>query len=143
MSVPPILPSVLSLSLCSLLDSTYYPLSISHCTDCCFCIIMSTVVSYFLFTLCLPHSVPSLVLCQYTNFYLPHSLHCICTSHSNVHQFCVIMSSAVLYCLSTVWRYLTLYCLFVLFHYVHSFFPQSLNCLIPHTQFPDCRQTAV
>ena len=42
---------------CCLLLSVH-PLSTSHCTVCCFCVMMSTAVSYFLFTHCLPHTVP-------------------------------------------------------------------------------------
>ena len=45
----------------------------------------------------------------------------IMTSHSTVSWFCVIVSTAVFYSLSTVCQYLTLYCLLLLCHYVHCY----------------------
>ena len=104
LSVPHTLPSVCSVSLCPLLSSTACPLSVSTSHP--------TVCSVSLCPL-LPFTV-----CQYLTFYrllvlcplLPFTV-CplsLSTSHCTFCLFCVIMSTAVFYSLSTV-CHLTLY----------------------------------
>jgi hypothetical protein len=56
----------------------------------------------------------------------------VSTSHWIVSLFCVTMSTAVFYSLSTVCQYLTLYSLLVLCHCVHRCLLQSLHCLSVH-----------
>jgi len=57
----------------------------------------------------------------------------VSTSHCTVCWFCVTMSTADSYSLSTVCQYLTLYSLLVLCHYVHCSLLQSVHCLsLPH-----------
>ena len=56
------------------------------------------------------------------------------TSHCTVCWFCVTMSIAVFYSLSTVCQYLTLYRLFVLSHCDHCCLLEYFHCLsVPHT----------
>ena len=56
------------------------------------------------------------------------------TSHSTVCWFCVTMSTALFYSLSTVCQYLALYFLLVPYHYVHCCLLQSVHCLsVLHT----------
>jgi len=53
----------------------------------------------------------------------------VSTSHCTVCWFCVTMSNAVFYILSTVCQYFTLYSLLVLCHCVHCCLPHSVHCL--------------
>jgi len=149
LSVPHTVPSVGSMSLCPLLSSKVCPLSAntSHCTVCWFCINMSTAVFLqSVHCLSVPHTVPSVgsvSICP-----LLHSTFCprsvstshrtvfgsvslcpllsstvcplsVSTSHCTVCWFCVNMSTAAFYILSTVCQYLTPYRLMVLYQYVH------------------------
>ena len=85
--------------------------------------------------LSVPHSVPS--VCSVTPRPLPYSTVCplfVNTSHCTVCWFCITVSTAVFYSLSTVCQYLTLYRLLVLCHCVHCCLLQSVHCLsVPHT----------
>ena len=150
--------------LCTLLPSTVCPLppSTSHCTVGWFCITRSTAASYSLSTvsqfltlyrllilwhcvhcrllesvhcLSVPHTVPSVdsvSLCS-----LLSSTFCqlsVSTSHCTVCWFCISMSTAAFYSLSTVSQFLTLYRLLILCHCVHFCLLHSANCLsVPHT----------
>jgi hypothetical protein len=108
---------------------------------------MTTVVFYSLSTVCQYLTMYRLlVLCHYDHCCLLQSVHClsvphtvpsvgsvslcpllssavcplsVSTSHCTVCWFCVTMSTAVFYSLSTVCQYLTLYHLLVLCHYDH------------------------
>jgi hypothetical protein len=173
LSVPHPVPSVGSVSLYPLLSSTVCPLSVSTspCTVCWLCVTISTAVFYSLSTACQYLTLyPVLVLCHYIHYFLLKSAHClsvphsvpsvgsvslcqllssrvcalsVSTSHCTVCWFCVTMSTAVFYSLSTVCQYLTLYRLLVLCHYVHCCLLQSAHCLsVPHTPFSDCRHHA-
>ena len=53
----------------------------------------------------------------------------VSTSQCTAFRFCVTMSTAVFYILSTVCQYLTMYSLLVLCHYVHCCLLQSVFCL--------------
>jgi len=81
--------SLLVVSLCPLLSSTFCPLSVStsHCTICW--------------------------LCHYVHWCLLQSVHCLSVSNSVPSVGCVTMPTAVFYILSTVCQYLTLYRLLV------------------------------
>jgi hypothetical protein len=123
---------------------------------------MSTAVFYILSTVCQYLTLYRLlVLCHHVHCSLLHSVHClsvphtvpsigsvplcplqsstfcplsVSTSHCTVCWFCVTMSTAVFYILTTVCQYLTLYRLLVLCHYVHCSLLHSVQCLsIPHT----------
>ena len=138
MSVTHSLLSVASVSLWLLLSSTVCSPSVStsHFTVCCFCVTMSTAVFCRLSTVCQYVALYRLmVLCHYAHCYLLHSVHClsvphsvpavgsvplcpmlpsivcplsVSTSHCTVRWFCVTMSTATFYILSTVCQYLTL-----------------------------------
>ena len=79
--------------------------------------------------LSVPHPVTLRLLCQNATPVLNISALCVRISHCTVCCFCVNVSTAVFYNLSTVCQYLTMYRLLVLCHYVHFYFPQSLQCL--------------
>ena len=111
--------------------------STSYCTVCWFCVTRSTAVSYSLFTVCqYLTKYRLLVLWHYAHCCLLESVHClsipytvssvgsvplcpllsstvcplsVTTLHCSVCWFCVTMSTAVFYSLSTVCQYLTLY----------------------------------
>jgi len=173
LSVPHSVPSVGFVSLCLLLSTAVCPLSdiTSHCTVCCFCVTMSTAAFYSVSTVCQYLTLYRLsVLCHYVYCFLLQHVHClsvphtvpsvgfvslclllsttacplsVSTSHCTVCWFCVIMSTAFYYSLSTVCQYLTLYRLLVLCRYVHCSLLQSVYCLsVPHIEFADSRQTA-
>ena len=152
------------MSLCPLQPSRICPLSLStsHCTVCRFCVTVFTAVFYILPTVCqyltlyrllilyqyvhccllqsvhglpVPHTVPSVgsvSLCS-----LLSSTFCqlsLSTSHCTVCCFCISMSTAAFYSLSTVSQFLTLYRLLILCHCVHFCLLHSANCLsVPHT----------
>jgi len=169
--------------------------STSHCTVCWFCVTMSTAAFYSLSTVCQYLTICSLstlsqyltlysllVLCHSVYCFLLQSIHClsvphtvqsvhslsvpynvlsvgsvslcpllpstVCplsvrTSHFRVCWFCVAMSTAVFYSMSTVCQYLTLYSLLVLCRYLCCCLLQSVHCLsVRHVPFADCRQTA-
>jgi len=159
LSVPHTVPSVGSMSICPLLSSTVCPLSVStsHCAFCWFCVNKFTAAYYSLSTVCQYLTLYSLlVLCHYVHCCLLQSVHClsvphtvhsvgsvsislllsstvcplsVSTSHCTVCWFCVNMSTAVFYSLSTVCQYLTLYRLLVPCHYVHYCVLQSVHSL--------------
>ena len=106
LSVLHTVPSLDSVSLCPLLPSRVCPLSVStsHLT------LIGSLSSCPL----LPSTVCPLS---------------VSTSHLTVYWFCVIMSTAAFYSLSTVCQYLTPYRLLVLCHCVHCCFPQSVHCV--------------
>jgi hypothetical protein len=109
LSVPQTVPSVSSVSLCPLLPSTVHFLSVPH-----------NVPSFGSVSQC--PLLPSTVCTLSVN-----------TSHYIVCIFCVTMSSAAFYNLSTVCQYLTLNRLLVLCHYVHCCFLYSVQYLpLPH-----------
>jgi len=142
-------PTVCSVSPCPLLSSQACPLSVStsQCTIRWFCITMSTLVFYTLFTVCQYLTLyRPLVLCQYVQCCLLQSVQYLSIPHMISSVFCVlpcsllssplsplsvitrhctfcllsiIMSTTRFYILSTVCQYLTPYRLFVLCHYVH------------------------
>jgi hypothetical protein len=103
LSVPDTEPSVSSVSLCPLLNSTVCPLSVSvsNSTVTWFFITMSTAVLYILSTVSVPHtilSVGSFSLCNpLSSAFCPLS---VVTSHSTVCWFCVTTSTAYFYFLS-------------------------------------------
>jgi len=110
LSVFHIVHSVGFVSLCPLLPCTVYPFS-------------QYLTLYSL-----------LFLCHYVHRCLLHSVHCLSVTHNIVCWFCVTMSTAVFYVLSTVCQYLTVYSLLVLSHYVQYSLLQSVQCLkVPHT----------
>jgi len=145
-------PSVDSVSLCSLLSSTFCQLSVStsYCTVCCFCISMSTAAFYSLSTVSQYLTLYRLlVLCHCVHFCLLHSANClsvphtvpsvvsvsvcpllpstVCprspsSSHCTVCCFCISMSTAAFYSLSTVFQFVTLYRLLILCHCVPAVF---------------------
>jgi len=159
LSVPHILPSVGSVSLCPLFPFTVWPrpLSTSHCTVSWFCVTMSTasfyslsnvfqyLTFYRLFVLC--HYVHCFLLLSVHGLSVPHTVPsvgsvslcpllrfavspmCVNTSHCTVCLFCVTMSTASFYSLPIVCQYLTFYRLLVLCHYVHCFLLQSVHFL--------------
>jgi hypothetical protein len=164
LSLPHIEMSVGFVSLCPLQNSSVCQLSVSTsgCTVCLLCNTVSTSVFYSLSTVCqylilyrllvLCHCVHSRslesVLClsvHHTVPYLGSVSLCsplpstVCplsdsTSHSTVGWFCVMVSTAIFYSLSTVCQYLTLYHLFVLHLYVHDCLLLSLHSLsLSHT----------
>ena len=164
LSVPHTLPSVGSVSLCPLLPFTVCTMSVSfsHCTVCWFYVTISTTVFYSLSNVCQYLTLYRLlVLCHYVHCCLLHSVHClsvhhnepsvgsvslcpllpskvcplsVCTSYCTVCWFCVTMSTAAFYSLSTVCQYITLYRLLVLRHCVHCCLLQSVHGLsVPHT----------
>ena len=123
---------------------------------------MSTVVLYILCTACQYLTLYSLlVLCHYVHCFLLQSVHglsvphigpslgsvplcpllhftvspmSVSTSHCTVCWFCVTMSNASFYSLSTVCQYLTFYRLLVQCRCVHYFLLQSDHGLsVPHT----------
>jgi len=172
LSIPLTVPPVCSMLLCPLLSSTVCKLSVntSHCTTCLFCVSMSTAVFYSLFTDCQSLTLHHLcVVCHYVHCCLLQSVYClsipltvppvcsvslcpllsstvcplsVSTSHCTICVFCVTMSTAFFYSLSTVCKYLTLYHLCVLCHYVHCCLLQSVLCLSgPHTEPPVCSET--
>ena len=139
----------------------------SHCTNRLFCVTMSTAAFYNFSKDCQYLKLHNLfVLCHYAHCCLLQSVHClpvphtippvcsaslcpllsstVCplsasTSHYTTCLFCVTMSTAVFYSLSTVCQYLTLYHLFALRHYVHFCLLQSVHSLpVPHTMPPVC-----
>jgi len=127
-------------SLYPLLSSTVFPPSVStsHCKVSWFCVTTPTAVFYILSKACQYHTIYSLLgLGHYVHCCLLQSVHClsvphtvkyvgsvslysllsskvfplsVSTSHSTVSWFCVTMSTAVFYNLSTVCQYLTKYC---------------------------------
>jgi hypothetical protein len=143
LSVPNTVPSVASVSLCPLVYSTVSPMSVStsHCTVCLLCVAMPTAVLDCLSTDCLYLTLYGLLLlCHYAHCCLLQSLHwlsvphtvpsvasvslcpllystvsplIVSTSHCTVCCFCVTMSTAVFYSLSTDCQYLTLHLLTV------------------------------
>jgi hypothetical protein len=149
LSIPHTKASVGSVSLCLLLSSTLCPLSVStpHFSVCWFCLTMFIAVFYGLSNvfqyLTLYHLF---VFCHYVHCCFVQSAHCLSILHTVpsvgsvslcpllfstvcplsvnttlciIYWFCVTMSTAVFYSLSTVCHYLTLYRLLVLCHYVH------------------------
>ena len=133
LSIPHNVPSDGSVSLCPLLSSTVYPLSVrtSQCTVCWFW--GHYVHSWLLqFTHCLsvPHTVPSVgfvSLCPLlSSTVCPLSVN---ISHSRVCWFCVTSSTAVFYSLSNVCQYLTLYRLLILCHLFHCCLLKSVHWL--------------
>ena len=81
--------------------------------------------SYILSTVCLPHTVPMLVLCQFVHSYLLYNVHCLSTSHCTVSWLCATMSTAVfciLYslCLSQTVPSL-FYCYYAHCYLLHTF----------------------
>ena len=161
LSVPHTVPSVGSVSLCPLLPSTVCPLSVctSHYTLCWFCVTKSTAFFCSLSKVCqyltlhsvhyhsIHHtvqSVGSVSLCLLLSSTLcplsasiSHCTFCplsVSSSHCTVCWFCVTMSTAFHYSLSTVCQYLTLYSLLILFYYVYWFLLHSVYCIsLPHT----------
>jgi len=129
--VPHTVLSVGSESLCPLLNSTLCPLSVrtSQCRLLVLCQYVHCCLLQSVHCLAVTHTVHfvgSVSLCP-----LLHSTTCkltVSTSHYTVCFFCVTISNAVLYRLSTVCKYLTLYSLLVLCHYVHSCLLQSVHC---------------
>ena len=91
---------------------------------------MSTAKFQSVHCLSLPHIVPfddSVSLCPL----LPSTV-CglsVSTSHCTVCCFCVTMSTAVFYSLSTLCQYLKLYGLMIMCHYVHCCLLQSVQRL--------------
>jgi len=128
-----------SVSLCPLLSSRVCPLSVSRSqfTVCWFCVTMSTAAFYSLSTVCQYLTLyRPLVLCHCAHCRLLQSVHCLSVPH-NVPSvsFCVTMSIATYYSLSTVCQYLKIYRLLVLCHYVHCCLLQSIQCLsVLHTR---------
>jgi len=130
--VPHILQSVVSVSLCPMLSATVFSLfvSTSHCTVCWFRVTMSTANFYGQTSLSVPHTLPSfgsVSLC-------PRLFSLVCplpvsTSHFTVHWFCVTVSTANFYSLSTFCQYLTRYRLFFLCFYVQCNLLQRVHCL--------------
>jgi hypothetical protein len=104
---------LVSVSLRPLLTSTEAPLLVST----------SQILPY----------VGSVSLCP-----LLHSRVCplsVITSHCTVCWFCITMSTAVFYNLSTVCQYFTLNRLLVLCYCVHCCLQQSVHCLsVPHNE---------
>jgi len=100
-----------SVSLCPLLSSRVCPMSVStsQFTVCWFCVTMSTAAFYSLSMVCQYLIVyrPS-VLCHCAHCRLLQSVHCLSVPH-NVPSvsFCVTMSIATYYSLSTVCQYLS------------------------------------
>jgi len=163
LSVPHTVPSVGYVSLCPLLSSTVCPLSLStsHCAVCCLCHYVHCCLLHSVHYLSVPHVLPSVFLCLYVHCCLLQSVHSlsvphnippvgsvslgplpsytlcplsVSTSHCTVCWFCVTISTAFFYTLSTISQYLTLYRLLVLCHYVHCCPLQSVHCLsVPHT----------
>jgi len=177
---------LLVVSLCPLLSITVCPLSvsISHCTVCWLCHYVHCCLLQSVHCLSVFNTVPSVgcvtvstavyyslsTVCQYFTLYrllvvslCPLLSSTVCPlsvnfSHGTVCLFCVTMSTAVFYSLSTVCQYLTLYrllfvslCpllssivwplsqfltryrLFVLCHYVHCCLLDSAHYLsVPH-----------
>jgi len=134
LSVPHILQSVGSVTLCPLLPSTvcqyltlYSRLVLWHYVHCC---LLQNV-----HCLSVPHTVQSVG--SVTLYPLLSSTVCplsFITSHCTVCWFCVALSTAGFYSLSTIFHYLTLYSLLVLCRYVHCCLLQSVHCLsVPHT----------
>jgi hypothetical protein len=133
-SVPYTVPYVGSVSLCPLLCSRVCPLSVStsHCTVCWFYVTMSTAVFYNLSVTPIVSSFGSMSLCPLLYSRICPRLSVLYTvpsvgsvslyrllsftvcplslsmSQCNVCCFCVTMSSAVHYSLSTVCQFLTL-----------------------------------
>ena len=108
--VPQFLPSVFPGSLCPMLSSTVFPMSVS-----------TSICTVFFYAALWPLLFPT--VCP---------LH-VCTSHCTVYWFCVTVSSNVFYSLSSVCQYLTFSLKFVLCHYVLWCLLQSLLCLsVPH-----------
>jgi len=132
LSVPHTVQSVGSVSLCPLLSSKVCPQSVnnSQCTVFWFRVTMSTSVFYSLSNVCQYLTLYSLlVLCHYVHCCFIQSVHClsvphnvqsvgsvslrpllssvvcplsVSTSHCTVCWFCVTMSTAFFYSLSTV-----------------------------------------
>jgi len=146
---------------CCLLESVHC-MSVPHTTVCWLCVTMSTAVFYSLSTVCLYLTLYRLlVMCHYVHCCLLQPVHCrsvphtvqsvgsvslcpqvsstvcplsVSTTHCTVCWFCVTMSTADFYSLSTVCQYHTLYSLLVLCHCVHCCLLQSVHCLsVPHT----------
>ena len=137
LQVPHTIPDVCSVSLCPLLSSTVCQMcaSTSHYTTCFFFVTMSTALFYSLSTVCQYLTLFHLfVLCHYVHCYILQSVHSlpvphtkppvcsvslcpllsstVCplsasTSHYTTSLFCVTMSTAVFYILSTVCQYFT------------------------------------
>jgi len=111
LSVPHTVQYVASVSLCPLLSSRVFPLSVStsHCTVSWFCVTMPTAVFYILSNVCqyhtiyslfglghyvhccllhsvqslsVPHTVLSLLLCQYDDCCLLQYFHCLSVTHT-------------------------------------------------------------
>ena len=70
------------LSLCRVLNSTVCPLSVRiwQCTVSWFCFTMSTPVSYGLPNICIHHTLPSVVLCNYVHCHFYLFVHTLSTS---------------------------------------------------------------
>jgi len=125
-------------ALCLLLSTTACPLSVSnsHCTVCWFlCHYVYCSLLQPVHCLSVPHTVPSV---GFVSLYLLLSPSAcplsVSTSHCNVCWFCVTISTAFYFSLSTVCQYLTLYRLLVLCHYIYCFLLQPVHCLsVPHT----------
>ena len=105
----------------------YHLFSLCHYPECC---LLQSVHS-----LSVSHTLPSagsVSLCPLlSSTVCPLS---VSTSQCTVSWFCVTMSTAAFYSLSTVCEYLTLYRLLFLCHYVHCCLPQSVHCLsVLHT----------
>ena len=131
---------------CCLIQSVHC-LSVPHTVPPVLSVTMSTAVFYSLSTVCQYLTMYRLlVVGHYVHCCLLESVHClsapdivpsvgcvslcpllsstvcplsVSTSHCTVFWFCVTMSTAVFYSLSTVCQYLTLYRLLILSHYIH------------------------
>jgi hypothetical protein len=105
LSVPNIVPSVVSVTLCKLLSSTDCPRSVStsHCTVCCFCHYVHCCLLQSVHFLSVPHNVPTLGSVSLCPLLSPTVCpQFVSTSHCTVCCFSVTMSNAAFYSLSIV-----------------------------------------
>ena len=103
----------------------YHLIFLCHCVHCC--------LQQSFQRMSVPHTVPSVVLCQFGQSFLPLSVNSLRNSHCIVCCFGVTIATSVFYSLTNV-------CLpqifpsLVLCHYSHCCLPQSVHCLsVPHT----------
>ena len=94
---------LISLSICPLLSFAFCPLSDSLTMYLYFfCVTISIAVFHSLSTLRLPQTLRSLVLCVCVHCYRPYTVKGLSNLHCTLSWYCVTMSNAVLYTLSTV-----------------------------------------
>jgi hypothetical protein len=99
------------------------------------CLYVHCCLLQSVYCLSVPHTVPPVgSVSLYPQLTSTVCLLSVSTSHWTVCWFCVTMSIAVFYSLSTVCHYLTLYRLLVLCHYIHCYLLQSVHWLsVCHT----------